>query len=73
MPRFHFHIEGANRRLDIDGAAMANLDEAQEHAEQLAFALAQSNPHLREFTVVVHDEFGREVCSVPLEAKKPIH
>ncbi len=72
MPRYHFDIEDG-RWLDIQGDAMANWEEAQEHAERLAHALAISNPLLRELTVVVRDEFGQELCRVPLAAGRPIH
>jgi hypothetical protein len=73
MPRYHFDIEDGRRRLDIEGDALANWEEAQEHAERLAHALAKSNPHLHELTVVVRDESGQELCRVPLAAGRPVH
>jgi hypothetical protein len=79
MPRYHFDIDDGRRWLDIQGDAMANWEEAQEHAERLACALAKSNPHhesnpqLHELSVVVRDECGQELCRVPLAAGRPIH
>ncbi len=73
MPRFHFNVEGDNRHLDLKGTSVGNREEAQEQAEKLAYALANSNPHLRDLAVVVRDESGKEFYRVPLAAKGRIH
>jgi tRNA G37 N-methylase Trm5 len=74
MSRFCFDVGDGDRTLHIQGdVAIVNSADAQEHAERLAHGLVRSNPRLRQLTVRVWDEVGREVYRVALIAGRAIH
>jgi hypothetical protein len=71
MPRYFFNMmEGRSHNLvrDIDGVQLADLDEAREEAIGLAQDITSHglSESMQTWTVVVTDEGGAEVLTVPL-------
>jgi len=71
MPRYFFNMmEGRSPNLvrDIDGVQLADVDEAREEAVGLAQDITSHglSESMQTWTVVVTDESGAEVLTVPL-------
>ena len=69
MPRYYFNLDDGKFLDDVDGTHLRDRTTALLHAEKLArdFAKQHSGDHeWRVRSVVVVDERGHVVCSVPL-------
>lgn len=68
MPRFFFHLTGSRSARDTTGEGLPSVLDAVENARQVASELARNvDPGLVEGAfIVVEDETGRPVYSVPL-------
>jgi hypothetical protein len=75
MPRYFFNIlEGHSQNLvrDIEGALLAGAGEARKEAVGLARDITRHGIHepLQEWAVIVTDENGEEVLTVPLSGTR---
>ncbi|MBK5958590.1 hypothetical protein CCR97_10265 [Rhodoplanes elegans] len=68
MPRFFFHLTGGRSARDVTGDDLPSVLDAVENARQVASELARNvDPDFVEGAfIVVEDEGGRPVYSVPL-------
>jgi hypothetical protein len=63
MPRYYFHLEGAERIADRRGLDLPDDNAAQREAEGIAAALRRSRK--RGWNVIVTNEWGHRVTEIP--------
>jgi hypothetical protein len=72
MPRYYFSLDDGKFLDDVDGTHLSNPVKAVLHAKQLARNLAKRPDGDRNWLwlrgVVVVDEHGHVVCTVPLRS-----
>jgi hypothetical protein len=72
MARYFFHLENGNKIEDDEGEDCASLEEARNHARQVAFELGAHKPAAQNHSswVRVTDGDGKEIFRTLLRAKR---
>jgi hypothetical protein len=66
MPRYHFELANGHRLPDPSGLECTGDDDAKAKAIQIARTMSAELKPVRGRQLVVLNESGNEICSVPL-------